>query len=326
MIDLSQNFNSLGPPINYLNFVQKNLESFLGKYAGDQYSKYDYSVIEKIMSLGKGQISVTNGSTEAIRILLDHFSNRPRVVLSPTFWEYEFYNKNDSKIFRVNAIQENVVSKLKKRCKSIDKPAVVILCNPNNPTGKLISAEDILSLAKHFRIHDFIIDETYLRFSANYAINSLIKSIETYENVHVVSSLSKIYALPGLRLGYIISNSKNINVLAKLLTPYSISDLQYNSFEYLLKKTDTYIQDTINKNEQNKKRIYKLLRSNNIKFFKTEANFIFIQTHKINIANELKRQGIIVRSGDEFGQEDANYIRLRLWPEQFDKKIFEIIS
>ena len=105
--------------------------------------------------------------------------------------------------------------------KNIDSSDFVHLTTPNSPTGEVIGQDVILEIIKKAGDKAVLIDETY----GNYSGVTNLDLIKEKENIFIVRSFSKDFALAGLRLGYIISTAENIKELRKYLSPYNVSNL-----------------------------------------------------------------------------------------------------
>src|SRR5262249_49752338 len=102
---------------------------------------------------------------------------------------------------------------------------VVWICNPNNPTGQLWRAEDLRSWISAFPDTLFVIDESFLPFLREDPQVSLIPAVATFSNLIVLRSLTKIYAFPGLRLGYAAANPELARRIGSQIVPWSVNAL-----------------------------------------------------------------------------------------------------
>ena len=98
---------------------------------------------------------------------------------------------------------------------------IIYIASPNNPTGNIIKENDLRKIIERASDKVVIIDETY----ANYSGTTYKDLVKEYDNVFLIRSFSKDFALAGIRLGYIISNKENINNLKKVVSPFSVNSL-----------------------------------------------------------------------------------------------------
>ncbi len=172
-------------------------------------------------------VLATRGSTEAIETLIRTFCRAYRdnvVVTPPTFDMYKVYAD-------IQAVELNEVPLIAERDFAFDADAVIaaandeskliFICSPNNPTGTMAAPEDILRVAAARRDRSVIaVDEAYIEFSGR---ASMIDAIDAYDNVVVLRTMSKAFALAGARCGALIGTEEAVTMLSRVLSPYSFS-------------------------------------------------------------------------------------------------------
>ena len=170
-------------------------------------------------------IKVTNGADEAISSIIQTYIEKDDILLTldVSFDMPNIYTQiQGGKILKV-PFKEKWVFPIDEFIDKLnnEKVKVVYLAVPNNPTGNIISEEDILKILGNAQDKAVIIDETY----ANYCEISYKNLVKKYDNLFIVKSFSKDFALAGLRLGYIISSKYNIEVLKRVVSPFSVNKL-----------------------------------------------------------------------------------------------------
>ncbi|MCS7111121.1 MAG: aminotransferase class I/II-fold pyridoxal phosphate-dependent enzyme [Ignisphaera sp.] len=188
-----------------------------------------------------------------------------------------------------------------------DKAVMVVLVDPNNPTGSPILKGDreLLSiLAK--KVNGFIVvDETYYEFSGY----TLADMVEEYPNLVIVRSLSKAFCLAGLRLGYIIAHRELVNILSK---PYTVFDIPTPTLAAGIAALEnhTYVSGVVAKVIELREWMYSELRKLGFSVYRSLANFLLIKDRR-NLKNHMLKHGIVIKSVDEnlyritIGSEDA---------------------
>jgi histidinol-phosphate aminotransferase len=175
--------------------------------------------------------------------------------------------------------------------KEIDEDtALIILCNPNNPTGTPIKKSDIEKILQKGK--PVMVDEVYGEF----AKESCIDLIDKYDNLFIIKSFSKAWALASLRIGYVISKKENILELNKVAAPYNVNQIgvvaataALDDIGYMKK----YVDEVMNKS---KPLLEKFLLEKKIKFVPSVANFILIDIGDAKkVYESLKKKGILVR-------------------------------
>jgi histidinol-phosphate aminotransferase len=177
------------------------------------------------------------------------------------------------------------------------------LDSPNNPTGFQFKKDEITELIKKFD-GLIIIDEAYGEFS-DYTVANLTKK---FDNLVVVKTFSKTFGLAGLRLGYVLSNKKLIDVFSRVLQyPYPLNTLAIEAGILALQKIKQ-IQETVQIIKEERTRIIKKLReSGAFDVFDSKANFVLFDARGADkrIYTALLEQGISVRKLGKIGKHDG---------------------
>lgn len=244
------------------------------------------------------KIIVGNGSSEMIDIIMKTFIDKDEIVLSftPTFSMYRVY----SQIYSANYIEveseENLsldINKLIKKSQEV-KPKIILICNPNNPTGYQLPISDIRKLLNKTKAL-VVVDEAYMEFSKG----SIISELDNYPNLVILRTFSKAFGLAGIRLGYIVANENQVEVINRVRAPYNLNVItQYIGIKALERRDK--IKEYVKEVKIQRNRIYQVLKSMDIKVYESSANFIFFRTSVKNLAKKLADKGILIRyfSGD----------------------------
>ena len=177
-----------------------------------------------INNVDQGMVLPTNGADEAIKYIFDTFMEHGDTVLTvkPTFTMPQVYAKAAGCLYKEIPYTEKWVFPIDEFLKNIDDTVrLIIVTTPNSPTGEVISRDNLLQIIEKGRDSVVLIDETY----ANYTDHSYMDLLNTYDNVIITKSMSKDFAIAGLRLGYIISNPQNIEYIRRIISPFSVNVL-----------------------------------------------------------------------------------------------------
>lgn len=319
MLDFSTNINSFGPSESVINSLKKNI------LLVTSYPELDglniRSRLASFFEIPLLNLTTGNGSTEIFFNIPRLLQYKRAVILAPTFWEYTVFNQLNcitiKKIFlKENRNFEPDLDEIKKKIRAGD---AVFICNVNNPTSTLFQRKNLLSLVKNNpRIH-FIIDETYLFFRHDYKLQSVSRYVIKFDNLHVVMSFSKFFNLPGIRLGALISSKKTVlKYNSYLRIPYSTNPLVYHAFNeslgeksYIIASRDYYDKERI--------ALYKKMNielKDRLRCYLPAGNFILakILTRQSSsqITDQLRRMGILIRSGSDLIDMGEDWIRFSL--------------
>lgn len=243
--------------------------------------------ISKNIGLPMENIILGNGATDLIYLIARSFKFRRAMVLAPTFTEYESaleqsgtqvvahvmsHHTEDNELkFNVNihelanALRDNDINCL-------------FICNPNNPTGQLYTADFIESLlvASDDNLV-LVIDESFIEFKERSDYHERMKVLVNRYNVIVIRSMTKAYSVPGLRVGYAFGNAKPMKVLSRHRDPWALNRFALESIPYFLERKSDLValQD---QTEARRERMHKALSAiDGIQVAKGEANFLLIK-------------------------------------------------
>ena len=284
------------PPI-----VEERVMSRLSRVAFYRYPNYEYdSLREQIarnFSVDVEQILIGSGSSEIIEKLFYAFggSTSNKIVYpQPSFSMYKIYAKAaeaQSIPFDLdddyNLDVDKYISIIKK-----EEPALAVVCNPNNPTGNILTLEQIEEIAKNVECA-FLIDEAYVEFYGKSSVN-LIKK---YPNLIVARTFSKAYGLAGARVGYMIANKEVTKMIEKTYMPYHMNSLSLATADIVYQMRDEFVP-RIQMMISERKRMSDQLKSlKGVKVYPSNTNFILIHHDKAVELNEyLESLNIGVRS------------------------------
>ncbi|MGQ7337512.1 threonine-phosphate decarboxylase CobD [Streptococcus suis] len=244
-LDFSANINPLGLSDKVRLSIIQSLDKLV-QYPDVTYSQSKATLAE-YHSCQPQQILLSNGAVEIFYDLARYLKPKKILLLSPTFMEYEkaFKLVGTEPIYHVlegpdySWTFESILPNLEK----LSSGDLVLICNPNNPTGTLVSNQSLLLMAEFLRQKGayLVLDEAFMDFVLDKAAYSLEDHLKDYQNVIVVRSLTKFFAIPGLRLGYALSSNTDliaamddmrppwtINALADALLPVILKDSEYH--------------------------------------------------------------------------------------------------
>jgi histidinol-phosphate aminotransferase len=272
-------------------------------------------------------IIIGSGSTELIRMIaLAYFGTGDSVLIpQPTYSEYEVTcNLTGAKVLKQPVRHEPYFQLNISECLdsiSKNKPKGIFLCNPNNPTGQYLNKDEIEKILKSARDSLIIIDEAYIAFTKNAWSSSYLLN---YDNVVIIRSMTKDYALAGIRLGYAIANESIISILKRVRAPWNVSTIAQKA-GILAIKNDVYLKECTTKIQESKKYLEKELKILGLTLLPSSTNFFMI---KVNNATQFRQslleKGVLVRDCTSFGL--PNHIRLGARSLNDCEKLIEAIK
>ena len=289
-------FENFTQEMIYLDANENPYSNGFNRYPDPQ-QKDLKSEIAAIKDVYTENILLGNGSDEVLDLVFRAFCepNIDNVItLPPTYGMYNVLANINAIENREILLNDDFQPDVDAILNAVDNNTkIIFLCSPNNPTGNSFSDESILKLLKNFN-GLIIVDEAYIDFSKN---KSWLSELNNFPNLIIIQTLSKAFAMAGLRVGVLYASKPILAVLNKIKPPYNINTAtQENAIRKLLQAT---LKPQLKKILIERKKLkYALLNYSFIeKIYPTDANFILI---KVDDANKRYQQfldnGIVVRN------------------------------
>ena len=305
-IDFKANFSSnvynLGAHTELKEYLKKQLD-LIESYPAPSSENF-IQLLSKHHNISNQNCLVTNGATEAFYLITNTFYGSNATICTPSFSEYEQAGKANN--LQLDFIDRKAILQHKFTTK------LAFICNPNNPDGFENTSEEIASVAKSYPHTYFIIDEAYTEFTSSSI--SCIDLLSKHPNIILVKSLTKLFCVPGLRLGYILSSSPIINRLLQHKMPWNVNSLALQAGEFIFKNYnkilpdfESYFSDAIAiQNEINKLDGFQVIPTN--------TSYILVRLSQPK-ASELKSylvnsHQLLIRNASNFRSLDEHYIRI----------------
>ena len=259
------------------------LRSALAKYLGD--------------GLTKEQLWAANGSNEVLLQIFQAFGgpNRKALGFGPTYSMYSLLALTTGTAYvdakraeRFELTPELVVQAIEK-----EKPAIVLLCSPNNPTGTPLSLS-VIEAAYEATDGIVVVDEAYAEFSTSESATSLL---EGRPRLLISRTMSKAFAFAGARLGYLAADPAAIDALRLVRLPYHLSAFTQAAATAALRHADLMLE-TVDDIKYQRDRLSVELADMGFEVFRSEANFVLFAGLKDSAEafEQLLAKGILVRN------------------------------
>lgn len=291
-------------------------ESFNLNYYPDDEASLLKNEISKYVNIPSENIIVGNGSSEMIELVIKTFVDKDEIILSPTpsFSMYSIFAEIYSTKFIGVPCNKDFsidIDKLINRANEIN-PKIIILCNPNNPTGYLMTKKDITKLIENTSAI-IVVDEAYIEF----AQGSMINEVFNYDRLIVLRTLSKALGLAGIRLGYMGANTDIIEIINRVKSPYNLNSVsQYIGVQAFKNKSKIF--DYVEEVKSQRDFLYSKLKEMEIKVYSSSGNFVFFNSNIENLYGKLADKGILIR---KFKEDLEGYYRVSVGNEN-ENRIF----
>ena len=329
VIDFSANINSLGPPPGVLAAIEKNLAPANLRSYPD--SHVFISALAETHGVAPDEIVVGPGSAALIFAALRAMLPATALVMEPGFAEY----------FRACASVEAEVLRLRLTEKNGFEPDfaalahtiesrrcdLLILNSPHNPTGRVYAREDLLALVELAEANDVsvLLDEAFIDYAPQ---ASLLHMAAAKSRFVVLRSMTKFYAIPGLRVGYAVCAAGMAAAIREQLDAWPVSTIALEAGRAALAEEE-YERETRRINAQAREEFAAALREIGVSVFPSDANFLLSKLSRgsaAELAEWLESSRILIRRCDSFfGLGDA-YIRLAVRSREDNLRLVSLIE
>ncbi len=327
IIDMSSNVNPLGMPSGLEKLMRERLPEvgYLPEVDNDEIQvKFAAS-----MRLGPDKVLAGNGTTEFIYTTPLALKAKKVLILGPTYSDYAdaCLSFGIKPRFLLTSEDEGFKPNIEEISAGLAYVDTAFICNPNNPTGQFIPSEDLKKLIRDHPDVRFVVDESYLPFLPDWESESLMGF--SAKNVIVLHSFSKIFSIPGLRLGFLIAEP---NIVEKFLCyghPWSVNRLAQAAGEFLLSQK-TFIRETTRFVTQERQQFLSRLRGlDMLKPFAGAVHFILLKLNGTLRSYELfdlmSKHGIIIRDCSNFYGLSDLFVRIAMKDSAKNKTCIDIL-
>ncbi len=252
-------------------------------------------MVAKFFGVAPEQVLLTNGVDDALSLLFATYLSEDAelVFADPTFVMYPMLGK----AFGANLVHvppredfsfptDDFLSHLSPRTR------VVAIANPNNPTGTVAPAADLLRIVKSAPEAAVLIDEAYFDFYGK----TVLPEVGHYPNLFVARTFSKVYGLAGLRLGALIGPSEQIGYIRRLCPPFNVNAVALACLEEALADQE-FVREQVAQVRQGREQIEKSCHELGLQSWPSFASFVLVRvgTNATGFAEAMQRHGVIVR-------------------------------
>lgn len=299
----------------YPDFQPDNLLNAYSKYCG----------------LKRSQVLATRGADEGIELIIRSFCRAYQdsiLICPPTYGMYAISAENHGANIVKVPLKNNTLD-IEALQQQVGKVKVVFLCSPGNPTGNLLPKEQITQAIELFKDSAIVVvDEAYIEFSPEQTSTALL---EIYDNVIVLRTLSKAFALAGLRCGFTLASSEIITLLSKVIAPYPISAPIAEIASLALSTNLEKMTKRVENCNEIKTSLSTWLNEQHwcSEVFTSHANFVLFrcgsQNEKTRIFDLLVNNNILIRDQSKQMQLE-NCLRISIGSEQEITQLKEVLS
>jgi|GEM_PF-25255 len=331
LMDLSANINPIGFPKVVEEAIKDEIQ-FCTRYP-DNYSTELRKKISEYENIDIESIFCSNGASDIIFRLPQAIKPKKALILAPTFSDYERAIKSfGGEVVYYYLSEESGFQLDQDICATIieERVDMVFICNPNNPTGVLTSQETIKAILDVTRDRGIyvVVDECFIDFVDNMSYYTAKPFLHEYKNLVILKAFTKIFALPGLRLGYAFSSDPDL--IEKLYyhgADWPVSNFAQGAGIAALENAKKFIQDTVKFVTEERAYVTSELSNLGFKVFSSQANYIFFKNpFDYDLKEKLLKHGINIRSCSNFNGLNNSFYRIAVSSRENNRFIISKIK
>ena len=330
--DMSSNLNPFGPPPGLMEHLQEQLATIIrlpevdaGEIKGKLAGKY---------GIKPESILAGNGTTEFIYTIPRALKTKRALIVGPTYADYR-------DACTMNGVEADFLVTQKEKSFRIDPMDIaeaaegydtVFFCNPNNPTGTMVGPEAIKAMAEAKPEVRFIIDESYLPF----ACDAYGESVAKYQlpNIITLNSMSKVFRIPGLRVGFLMAPPAIIAEFEKYVLPWTVNAMAQAAVNFILSggdAMDEFLKNTRDFVAEEKERFANELNGlEGITAYTAESYFIICELHGENTAaglwEAMAQDALLIRDCTNFIGLEGEFVRFSLKDKETNDHLLELLK
>lgn len=321
-LDFSANLNPLGIPAPVKQTMAESLDQAV--YYPDPDSASLIRALSRRYGIREEAILAGNGAADLIFRLVYALKPSKALITAPTFLEYKealLQAGSQVEVYSLDAgfeLQEDILDRMDKDVK------LMFLCNPNNPTGLLTGRELLLKIAKKAEENGIVlaVDECFLDFTGEEDGCTMTPWLGEFKNLLVLKSFTKMFAVPGIRLGYLLCENEelvqrikaagqswSVNCVAEAAGLAALTQQEF------IKKTASYIKEE-------REYLTACLEALNLRVIPGKANYLLIQAEKCpGLYHKLMERQILIRRCSNYDGLDETYYRIAVRTHEENEKL-----
>jgi len=310
IIDFSASINPLGVPETVVQVIREGIK-YLPHYP-EPFAEQLTMQLGRHLDIDPGMILCGNGSTELIYLVVRALAPRKVLIPAPTFSEYERacnVQRGTTCVPYVLSPEDNFDLDVNRFISAMEGCDMAFLCNPNNPTGRLLTRDAVITLADAAeRLNCYlVVDEAFIDFTNE---PGMVRDVMNYSHLIVLRSLTKFYALSGLRIGYGVFPASLMGLMKKHKEPWTINLLAQQAGIAAINDT-VYQRKTISSIAEGKRFVEQGLSTLGIEYLPSAVNYYLLRSGQAQeIVESFRKKGILVRSCSNFAGLDDSYLRI----------------
>ncbi len=330
VLDFSASINPLGWPRGVRDAYRQALSQTV--HYPELYAETLTATLAQYHNLTPNNLVIGNGSTQLIYLLARVFKSRRVLIVSPTFSEHESaFRCVGAQVVRFMLKPPTFTLPLESLRLTLAKGFdTLIVTNPNSPTGTLVSyaaMQEIVQFCRRLGVH-LLVDETFVDWIEETSLKTLV---QRQQHLIILRSLTKFFAIPGLRVGYVIAHPKSAQLLREQLEPWSVNTVAQAVATVCVNDSQFLHRSRIFMERERQWFERQLQRIPDIEIFPSSANFFLLKIKRrgltaADVVQQLAKSYILIRDCSNFVGLGKQFFRVAIRRRMDNKRLLSALQ
>ncbi|WP_077210569.1 threonine-phosphate decarboxylase CobD [Bacillus dakarensis] len=327
LIDFSANINPLGPPA-FLKEKWLEFYDVINQYP-DPYGLKLRNIIAEREEVSTQNVILGNGGAELIALVGRLLAGKQVLIVEPAFSEYEQVCQSNGCVISYHLVNEDTWDlSMDSLVEKLSNVQAVFLCNPNNPTGVYYRLSTVRKLAEVCREHNvyLIIDEAFYDFLVDY--EKTVPLLKEYSNLLILRSMTKMFGIPGIRLGYALGNTSLLEKITAFQPHWSVNGLAMMAGEECY-KDEVFLRKSVDYIRNEREKIIPALMASGYQVSPSQVNFYLLRDPELDNQFELfeflLKKGLVPRHTMNFPVLEGKWLRFAIKSNEENDVLMEAL-
>ena len=324
-LDFSVNTNPLGMPDSVRKALHQAVEE--AEHYPDIHAQELTKAVAERLRISEKRLVFGNGASELFHAVLHAVKPSKILIPVPSFLGYEEAAKEmDSEVIFYEMKKEEKFSLTERILDALDESiSLVFLANPNNPVGNLVEPELIFKIAEKCRQCDItlVLDECFMELTGKEMTHSFLNQLDEFPNVVVVRAFTKLYAIPGVRLGYLICEQTLAEKIRLQLPEWNLSVFAQRAGVAAIKEQE-YVARAVVCIQTQRLFLREELKAAGCNVFDSDADYLLFYSEK-KLYELFLQRGILIRDCSNFRGLQRGYYRIAVKSEEQNRIFADVL-
>ncbi len=317
---LNANESSLNLNSKILEEIKESLDTIAFNRYPDNDQTELLNAYGKVIGLDNSYLLAGNGSDQMLGLVIGTFLSKGKYLYTfdPDFSMYDYYASCYEADVKKYPLNDDGTLDVDAFIKDGQGASLVLFSRPNNPSGYCLTQDEIKKVVEGFSDIPVVVDEAYIEFADE---ESAISLLSQYDNLYVTRTLSKAYSVAGIRVGFLISNPKNMLEMKRRSVVYAVNSVTMKIATIILKYADEFQLEAKEIAKRRNAMYEKVKVMKKVTFYPSQANFLHGKTNqKEQLLQLFQQQNIVIRN-----YKDDTF-RITIGTDEENEKVMNVLK